>query len=113
MAPGEVLGSPELGIDEAVDALVAYDLAAGIAGEPAGDLLGRPAGSKAGENILAQAIVPLEPAARPAPGAGLLLGIARPIADMLAAVALQLSRDRRCRAIQNCSDLADRRARAA
>src|SRR5205085_12460449 len=44
--------------------------------------------------------------ATPAPGTGLLLGVARAIADLAAGVALQLARDARWRATQSCCDLA-------
>jgi hypothetical protein len=40
MAPSPVIGAFELGIDEAIDGLVADDLAPSLAGEAAGDLLG-------------------------------------------------------------------------
>jgi hypothetical protein len=40
MPPAIVLVTRHLGIDEAVDALVADHLAAGLAGKPSGDLLG-------------------------------------------------------------------------
>src|SRR5262245_64779920 len=42
MPPAVVFGAGDLGIDEAVDALVTDHLVAGLAGEPAGDLFGRP-----------------------------------------------------------------------
>src|SRR5438128_1561385 len=61
-----------------------------------------------GEDAGPQLLVALEPAARPAPRPGLLIGIGGAIADQVAAVALQLPRDRRWRAIQSCSDLPDR-----
>lgn len=57
---------------------------------------------------LAEIGVALEARALPAPGAGLLLGIGRSLADLCAAFALQLARDCRWRAIQSCGDLADR-----
>ena len=98
----------ELGVDEAVDGLVADDLPAALAGEPAGDLFGRPAAIEAIKDELAQRFVPLEPRARPAPRTCLLLGIGGLVAHLAARIALQLSRDRRWRAIQSCSDLLER-----
>jgi hypothetical protein len=83
---------------------------AGVAGQAAGDLFGRPAASEAVEDDGAQLVVALEPGSRPASGAGLLLGKGRLVADLTAAVALQLARDRRWRAIQSCRDLPDRGA---
>src|ERR1700757_3910073 len=41
-APSELRGPPDLGVDEAVDALVGDHLAAILPGEPACDLFGRP-----------------------------------------------------------------------
>ena len=40
MTPAPVVGALELGMDEAVDRLVADDRVAGLAGKAAGDLLG-------------------------------------------------------------------------
>jgi len=61
MAPGIVVGSPDLGIDEAIDALVADHPMAGIARHAAGDLFGGPARTKAGEHVLTQIGLALEP----------------------------------------------------
>src|SRR3979490_125766 len=51
-----------------------------------------------------------QPRALPAAAACLLLGVGRLVADLAAAVALQLARQARWRAIQSCRDLADRLA---
>jgi len=76
--------------------------------QAAGDLLGRPAEPKLAKHQPAQPGVALQARACPAPGAGLFVGITRPVADLCTAVALQLARDCRWRAIQSCRDLADR-----
>lgn len=100
----------DLGLDEAVDGFWADDGTAVPAGEEAADLLGRPASGEAGKDVVAQGFVPLEARAGPPAGLGLLLGVGGPVADLPAGVALQLARDGRWRAIQICSDLADRAA---
>ena len=65
VAPAVVLGAGDLGVDEAVDALVADQLAAGLAGQPAGDLLGGPTSGKAFQNGAAQVGLAFEARARP------------------------------------------------
>ena len=106
--PCAVVGAPDLGVDEAVDALVADDMAAILAGQPAGHLLGRPPQGQAMEHEIAQLAVALQTRTRPASSLRLLVGITRFVADLLATIALQLARDRRCRAIHSCSDLPER-----
>jgi hypothetical protein len=93
-APAEVRGAGDLGIDEAVDALVGDHLATVLAGQAAGDLLGRPALAKAFQHRAAQAGLPFEARARPAPRSHLLLGIAGSVTDLNAPIAVQLPRDR-------------------
>ena len=107
-APAVILGAGDLGVDEAVDALVADHLAAGLAGEPAGDLLGRPAAGETLSHGAAQPGLAFEARARPAPRRRLFLGITWFVADLPAAIATYLTRDRRWRAIQSCRDLPDR-----
>src|SRR5579862_2059867 len=92
--PAKVRGASKLGIDEAVDALIGDHLAPVLAGQPAGDLLGRPATAKALQHRAAQAGLPFEASARPAPRSHLLLGIAGFVADLNARIAVQLPRDR-------------------
>jgi hypothetical protein len=94
VTPAEVIGPCDLGVDEAIDTLVGDHLAAVFAGEPACDLFGRPATSEALQHRTAQVGLPFEAYARPAPRSHLLLGIAGFVADMDAAVALQLPRNR-------------------
>src|SRR5690606_11009875 len=53
VAPGEVVVPTDLGVDEAIDALMA-EANRPVAPEPAGDLLGRPAGLQLAEHLLAQ-----------------------------------------------------------
>ena len=107
-APTPVLGTGDLGVDEAIDALVADDLAASFAGEPSGDLLGRPAAGQTLQDSAAQAGLPFQPRARPAPRLPLFVGETWFVAMGGAAIASYLTRDRRWRAIQSCSDLPDR-----
>lgn len=106
--PDEVLRATQPGVDEAIDGLVADDPAAGIERQSAGDGLGRPAQSQPIEHAAGQHCITLQPLARPAPRLALLVGIRRLVADLAAGVALQLPRDRRCRAIQSCRDLPER-----
>ena len=108
VAPRSVVGAADLGIDEAVDALMADRRGGVLLAQAAGDLLGRPAEPKLAKHQPAQPGVALQARACPAPGAGLFVGITRPVADLCTAVALQLARDCRWRAIQSCRDLADR-----
>src|SRR5262249_50869013 len=108
--PAVVLLAGDLGVDEAVDALVADHPAAGFAGEPASNLLGGPASGQTLEHSAAQGGVAFEASPRPAPRPGLFLSVTCFVADVSAAVAPQLPRDRRWRAIQSCRDLPDRAA---
>ena len=57
VAPAVVLGSADLGVDEAVDGFVADGDGGLLPSEPAGDLLGGPAASEAGEDGVAQCVV--------------------------------------------------------
>jgi len=90
-APGEVFGAPDLGVDEAVDALVADRRLAGLALQPAGHRLRRPALGQGVQHRLLQARIAFQPAAAPAPRGGLLAGVRRLVGRC--SVALQLSRD--------------------
>src|SRR3982074_3857684 len=78
--------------------------------EPAGGLRGRPAARQAVEHEGAQRGIAFQARALPAAAACLLLGVGRLVADLAAAVALQLARQARWRAIQSCRDLAGRLA---
>ena len=93
-SPAEVRGASDLGVNEPVDGLVGDHLAAVFAGQPAGDLLGRPAPTQAFQHRAAQAGLPFEAYARPAPRSHLLLGIGGFVADLNAPIAVQLPRDR-------------------
>jgi len=106
--PAIVLGAGDLGVDEAVDGLVADDRSAGLALETASDLLGRPAAGETFKDGAAQVGLAFEARALPAPRPRLLVGERRLIADFAATVALKLASDRRWRAIQSCRDLPDR-----
>jgi len=108
MPPAVVFGAGDLGIDEAVDALVTDHLVAGLAGEPAGDLFGRPTLGEMLQDGPAQLGLALEARARPAPRLHLFLSITWFVADLPAGVALHLASNCRWRAIQSCRDLPDR-----
>ncbi len=110
VAPAIILGASHLGIDEAVDALVADHVAAGLAGQTASDLFGGPAAGERLEDGATQVGLPFQARARPAPRARLFLGVTRFVTDVTAAIAPHLARDRRWRAIQSCRDLPDRAA---
>src|SRR5487761_985393 len=107
-APGIVLGAGDLSGDEAIDALVADDRATLFAGEPAGDLLRRPAAAQALEHDGLERKIAQQLGTAPAAGFGLLAGKARLVVDRAAAVSLQLPSDARWRAIQSCRNLPDR-----
>src|SRR4030095_4484062 len=91
--PAVILGAGDLGIDEAVDALVADDLAAGCAGEAAGDLLGRPTLGETLEDGSAQLGLAFEARARPAPRPRLFLGVTFFVSDLAGAGAPHLARE--------------------
>jgi hypothetical protein len=79
-----------------------------LALEPAGGQLRRAAALEVIEDGFAQLGLAFETRPRPAPRSGLLVGIGRLIAELAAAVAVQLTSDRRWRAIQSCRNLPDR-----
>lgn len=58
--PAVILGSADLGVDEAVDGFVADGDGGFLLSEPAGDLLGGPAALEAGEDQGAQGFVALQ-----------------------------------------------------
>jgi len=60
VTPAIVVGATDLGVDEAVDALVADDRSAVVGGQAAGDLLGRPAGIEPIEHEIPQGIIAIE-----------------------------------------------------
>ena len=89
VTPGPVrLGAGGLGVDEAIDGLVGDDGLARLPPEPASDLLWRPAVFEAGEHPRTERGIPVETGAAPAPGAGLLLGIAGLVALLAGGIAL-------------------------
>jgi hypothetical protein len=92
--PAIVLGTGQLGVDETVDALVGDYLAPVVPCQPASDLLRRPAACKPLNDGGSQALIALQPRALPAPGAGLLVGVASFVSHLSAAIALQFPRDR-------------------
>src|SRR5262245_14542896 len=108
VAPAVVLGARDLGVDEAVDGLVADEAVAGVALEAAGDLLWGPALGEAIEHGAAQVGLAFQARALPAPRLCLLVGKRRLIADFATSVALELASNCRWRAIQSCRDLPDR-----
>src|SRR3546814_7543257 len=67
-APGPVVGTAQLVIDEAIYGLVADDPAAFFLGQTPRHQLGRPALGEPVEDSLAQSIVAVQPGAGPAPG---------------------------------------------
>jgi hypothetical protein len=111
VAPRSVIGAADLGVDEAIDAFMADRRGSLLALEGTGNLLGRPTELEALQDKRAQLGIAFQARAFPAAGGGLFLGVGRFVADLLAAIALQLARDARWRAIQSCRDLADRLAR--
>src|SRR5690606_6209613 len=93
-APAEVVVARDLRMDEAVDGLGA-DRAAGAATAAARHLFGRPAGLQLPQHPLAQRRIAIQPRAPPAARRRLFMRIDRLVADLPAAIALQLPRDRR------------------
>jgi len=94
VAPAIVLGAGDLGVDEAIDALVGDHLAPLLQGEPAGDLLGRPTACEPLNDGGSQALIAFQARALPPPGAGLLVGVAGSVPDLGAPIALQFPRNR-------------------
>jgi hypothetical protein len=92
--PAVVPGAGELGVDEAVDGLMADHLAALVARQTAGDLLGRPSAGEPLEHGGPQALIALQPHALPASGTALLVGVTGAVSDLRATIALQLPRNR-------------------
>ena len=91
VTPVIVLGTGQLGIDEAVDGLVGNDGTPGFQSKASGHLLGRPTLVETGEDLFPQQGVPVQTGALPAAGAGLLLGVGGPVTLGLGAVSPQLS----------------------
>src|SRR4029077_16374716 len=89
-------------------ALVGDHLASLLAGQPTGDLLGRPAACEPLNDGGSQALITFQARSLPAPCPGLLLGIAGPVPNLPAPVTLQFPRNCLWRAIQSCRDLPDR-----
>ena len=106
VAPGIVLAAVDLGLNEAVDGLVGDDGASGFQSQATGHLFGRPASLEAGVDGVAQGGVSVQLGTAPAPGPGLVVGVAGPVAILARRVAIQLPRNCRWRAIQLCRDLA-------
>jgi hypothetical protein len=107
-APVVVLGTDDLGVDEAVDAFVADHRLARFASQPTRHLFGGPAACEPPEHGAAQGGVAFQARPRPAPRPRLLLSITGFVRETAATVASHLARDGRWRAIQSCSDLPDR-----
>src|SRR5512139_2287416 len=105
--PAEVVGAPDLSIDEPVDRLIADDLAFAFLFESTGHLGRRPALHEPGENLLLQIGIAQQSTAFPAPALGLLICIGRLVAYLRALVAFELTHYSRWRAIHSCRDLAD------
>ena len=108
VAPGIVVVAADLGIDEAVDGLVADDRVPGLEGQAPRHLLWRAALGEGLEDGRPEFGLAVELGALPAPGLGLFGSKGRTIAHRAAGIALQLPRNARWRAIQSCSDLAER-----
>ena len=108
MTPAIILGAGDLGVDEAIDAFVADREVSALAAQAPGDLLGGPTLGKAAQNDALQLGLAFEARAHPAPCPRLLMGIARLVSDLSAAIASYLPSNGRWRAIQSCRDLLDR-----
>jgi hypothetical protein len=93
-SPTIIPGTGQLGIDEAVDALVGDHLAPLLALEPAGDLLRRPAACEPLHDGGSQAGLAFQSAALPAPRLRLLLSVAGSVPNLGTTIALQLPRNR-------------------
>ena len=91
VSPGVVLLASDLRVDESVDGFVGDDVVSGLAGKPAGNLLGRPALGEAREDALAQAGVTIQARPRPTTGPGLLMGIRGQVVTGARLISLQLS----------------------
>jgi hypothetical protein len=83
-----------LGVDEAIDALVADHPATSLARKPTGDLFRRPTSGQTLKHGATQGGLAFEAGAHPAPRSRLLLSITRLVMNLFAAVARYLTRDR-------------------
>ncbi len=108
IVPPRVRGvAAQLGRDEAGDGFVGEDRAVLLHRQAAGHLLGRPAVLEARQHRRPEFGVAVESRARPAAGAGLVVGIAGAIALGGRRIAGQLASQARWRAIQSCRNLAE------
>ena len=106
--PAVVLGAADLRVDKAIDRLMADHRTSLFLLQSSGNLSGRPTLSQTLEHLFLKIRLTQQPTSPPTTTLSLLLSIRRLITDLGAAVALQLARYRRWRAIQSCRDLADR-----
>src|SRR3546814_110725 len=90
MAPAIVLGAQDLGLDEAINALMTDAHARLVPRQPSRHLFGRPSHCKTVQHEPAQGWLACHPATPPAPRPGLRARIGRLIADLDAAVPRQL-----------------------
>ena len=109
VSPGPIwLGASSLGIDEAIDVSWAMTVwPASRRSRPAICSGDQPCLRRA-EHLRPERGIAVQAGATPAPSAGLLLGIPRPVALLAGAIAFQLASNGRWRAIQSCSDLPER-----
>lgn len=99
----------DLGIDEAVDGLMADEGKAILERQPSRHLLGREAVGKTLEDDVAKLAAALQFGAGPASGASPVLSLGRSI-SLGPLIALQFASNARWRAIQSCSNFPERTA---
>lgn len=91
--PGIVLGSPDLGMDEAIDGFVADGCGGILLAHLPGDLFGGETLLEFREDLFTQLVIAFETCAFPTPGLGLSLCVGGLISDLAAAIAIDFARD--------------------
>src|SRR5688572_13573705 len=107
MAPAVVLGTADLRVYESVDRFITDHRPSGFLSQASGNLSRRPTLCQSFEHCLLKIGLTQQSTTSPTTAFSLLLGVGRLIAQLSAAVALELTGYSRWRAIHSCRDLAD------
>jgi hypothetical protein len=107
MAPAVVLGAADLRVDKPIDRFITDQCASVFLFQASGNLSRRPTLCQSFEHCLLKIGLTQQSTTSPATAFSLLLGVGRLIAQLSAAVALELTGYSRWRAIHSCRDLAD------
>ena len=107
LTPAIVLSTANLGVDKAINRLIADHRSSLFLFQSSGDLSRRPTLSQTLEHLLLKFRLTQQPTSPPTAALSLLLGVGRLITDLSAAVTFKLAHYSRWRAIHSCRDLAD------